>query len=129
MVNPAPETERVDKWLWAVRVFRTRTRATDACRAGSVAVNGQPAKASRGVRVGETVVVQQGLIQRTFAVVDVPRTRVGAKIVARYCDDRTPPEEFEKARRQRVQQFLARAKGSGRPTKRDRRLLDQLTTR
>ena len=129
MVNPAPETERVDKWLWAVRVFRTRTRATDACRAGSVAVNGQPAKASRGVRVGETVVVQQGLTQRTFAVVDVPRTRVGAKIVARYCDDRTPPEEFEKARRQRVQQFLARAKGSGRPTKRDRRLLDQLTTR
>jgi ribosome-associated heat shock protein Hsp15 len=120
------ETERVDKWLWAVRIFRTRSLATDACRAGSVLVNGQPAKASREVRAGETVVVHQGLIQRTFGVIEVPRTRVGAKIVARYCDDRTLPEEFEKARRQRVQQFLARAKGSGRPTKRDRRLLDRL---
>jgi ribosome-associated heat shock protein Hsp15 len=125
-VNPALETERVDKWLWAVRIFRTRTLATNACRAGSVAVNGQPAKASREVRVGEKVVVQQGLIQRTFAVIEVPRTRVGAKIVAQYCDDQTPPEEFEKARHNRVQQFLARAKGSGRPTKRDRRLIDQL---
>ena len=125
-MNPALETERVDKWLWAVRIFRTRTLATNACRAGSVAVNGQPAKASREVRVGEKVVVQQGLIQRTFAVIEVPRTRVGAKIVAQYCDDQTPPEEFEKARHNRVQQFLARAKGSGRPTKRDRRLIDQL---
>jgi ribosome-associated heat shock protein Hsp15 len=123
---PAPETERVDKWLWAVRIFRTRSLATDACRAGSVAVTGQPAKASREVRAGETVVVRQGLIHRTLAVRGVPRTRVSAKIVATYCDDQTPPGEFEKARHQRVQQFLARAKGSGRPTKRDRRLLDKL---
>ena len=123
---PAPETERVDKWLWTVRIFRTRSLATDACRAGSVAVNGQPVKASREVRVGETVAVRQGLVQRTLGVLGVPPSRVSAKIVAGYCDDRTPPEEFEKARRQRVQQFLARAKGSGRPTKRDRRLLDNL---
>ncbi len=123
---PAPATERVDKWLWAVRLFRTRGLATSACRAGSVAVNGQPAKASREVRAGETVVVRQGLIHRTLAVLGVPRTRVGAKLVAGYCDDRTPPEEFEKARRLPVQQFLARAKGAGRPTKRDRRRLDQL---
>jgi ribosome-associated heat shock protein Hsp15 len=125
-VIPAPESERVDKWLWAVRIFRTRGLATDACRAGSVAVNGQPAKASREVRAGETVVVRQGLVQRTLGVLGVPRARVSAKIVAKFCDDRTPPGEFEKARRQRVQQFLARAKGSGRPTKRDRRLLDEL---
>jgi ribosome-associated heat shock protein Hsp15 len=118
LVIPASETERVDKW--------TRSLATDACRAGSVAVNGQPAKASREVRAGEMVVVRQGLIHRTLAVLGVPRTRVSAKIVAGYCDDRTPPEEFEKVRRQPVQQFLARAKGAGRPTKRDRRLLDQL---
>lgn len=126
LVIPASETERVDKWLWTVRLFRTRSLATDACRAGSVAVNGQPAKASREVRAGEMVVVRQGLIHRTLAVLGVPRTRVSAKIVAGYCDDRTPPEEFEKVRRQPVQQFLARAKGAGRPTKRDRRLLDQL---
>ena len=125
-VNPAPETERVDKWLWTVRIFRTRSLATGACRAGSVAVNGQPAKASREVRAGETVGVRQGLINRTLVALGMPRTRVAPKVVAVYCDDRTPPEEFEKVRHQRVQQFLARAKGSGRPTKRDRRLLDQL---
>ena len=123
---PPLETERVDKWLWAVRIFKTRSLATDACRAGSVAVNGQLAKPSREVRCGEIVVVQQGLVRRTLVVRGVPRARVSAKIVATYCDDQTPPEEFQKARQQRVQHFLARAKGSGRPTKRDRRLLDRL---
>lgn len=125
-VTPAPETERVDKWLWAVRIFKMRSLATAACRAGSVAVNGHPAKASREVRVGETIVVQQGLIRRTLVVLGMPRTRGSAKIVTGYCNDQTPPEEFEKVRVQRVQQFLARAKGSGRPTKRDRRLIDRL---
>jgi ribosome-associated heat shock protein Hsp15 len=125
-VTPSPETERVDKWLWGVRIFRTRSLATGSCRAGSVSVNGQPVKASREVRAGETVVVQQGLVRRTLGVLGMPPGRVSAKVVAGYCDDRTPPEEFEKARSQRVQQFLARAKGSGRPTKRDRRLIDRL---
>jgi ribosome-associated heat shock protein Hsp15 len=124
LVNP--ESERVDKWLWSVRIFRTRSLATDGCRAGSVTVNGQPAKASREVRMGETVVVQQGLIRRTLLVRGVPRMRINAKAAAEFLEDKTPPEEFEKGRRQRVQQFLARAKGSGRPTKRDRRLIDKL---
>ena len=123
---PSPESERVDKWLWAVRIFKTRSFATDACRAGSVAVNGRPAKASREVRIGELVIVRQGLILRTLAVRGAPPSRVSPKMVGAYCDDRTPPEEFQKARIQRVQHFLARAKGSGRPTKRDRRLLDRL---
>jgi ribosome-associated heat shock protein Hsp15 len=121
-----PEAGRVDQWLWAVRIFRTRSRATDACRAGSVTVNGQAAKASRDVRAGELVVVRLGLIHRTLKVLAVPRSRVGAKLAAAYCEDQTPPAEFERARTQRVQQLLARAKGSGRPTKRDRRLLDRL---
>jgi len=116
----------LDKWLWAVRIFKSRSLATDACRAGSVAVNGHPAKASREVRTGELVVVRQGLIHRTLGVLGVPRSRISAKIVGTYCDDRTPPEEFQKARQQRVQHFLAREKGSGRPTKRDRRLIDRL---
>ena len=123
---PFPESERVDKWLWAVRIFKTRSLATDACRAGSVAVNGKPAKPSREVRAGESVVVRLGLIHRTLEVRGVPPSRVSAKMVGAYCDDQTPPEEFQKARQQRVQHFLARAKGSGRPTKRDRRLLDRL---
>jgi ribosome-associated heat shock protein Hsp15 len=125
-VAVSPQAERIDKWLWAVRIFRTRSLATDACRAGSVTVNGQPAKASRDVRAGELVVVRLGLIQRTLRVRAVPPGRVGAKLVAAYCEDQTPPAEYERARTQRVQQFLARAKGSGRPTKRDRRLPDRL---
>ncbi len=121
-----PAAERIDKWLWSVRIFRTRSLATDACRAGSVAVNSQPVKPSRDVRAGEVVIVRQGLIHRTLKVRAVPPARVGAKLVAAYCEDQTPPAEFAKARAQRVQQFLARARGSGRPTKRDRRLIDRL---
>jgi ribosome-associated heat shock protein Hsp15 len=122
----SPQRERIDKWLWAVRIFKTRSLATDACRAGSVTVNGRPAKPSREVGGGESVGVRQGLIQRTLRVLAVPAARVGAKLVAAFCEDQTPPAEFEKARTQRVQQFLARARGSGRPTKRDRRLIDRL---
>ena len=121
----SPEAERIDKWLWAVRIFRTRSLATDACRAGSVTINGQPVKPSREVRGGVIIVARQGLIRRTLKVLGVPASRVGAKAVAVYCEDQTPAEEFAQARRQRVQQLLARAKGSGRPTKRDRRLLDR----
>ena len=124
--NAASTAYRLDKWLWAVRIFKTRSLATDACRAGSVVINSAPAKPARDVRVGEEIVVRQGLITRTLRVLGTPRSRVGAKLVPEYCDDRTPPEEFEKGRGQPIQQFLAREKGSGRPTKRDRRLLDQL---
>ncbi|HTZ22329.1 MAG TPA: S4 domain-containing protein [Opitutaceae bacterium] len=121
----ADATVRLDKWLWAVRIFKSRSLATDACRAGSVCVNAQPAKPSRDVHAGETVTVRQGLILRTLGVLALPRGRVGARQVPAYCDDRTPPEEFARLREHRVQQFLAREKGSGRPTKRDRRLLDR----
>jgi ribosome-associated heat shock protein Hsp15 len=121
-----PNAQRLDKWLWAVRVFRSRALATDACRAGSVTVNELEAKPAREVHAGETVMVRLGLMTRTLRVVAVPRSRVGAKLVAEYCADLTPPEEWEKARARSVQQVLAREKGSGRPTKRDRRLLDQL---
>lgn len=117
---------RLDKWLWAVRIFKARALATDACRAGSVLVNDQVAKPARELRAGETVTVRQGLITRTLRVVAVPPSRVGAKLVPGFCTDLTPAEEFEKARAQRVQQVLAREKGSGRPTKRDRRAIERL---
>lgn len=89
-------------------------------------IAGQPAKPAREVRLGETIQVRQGLITRTLRVVGIPRSRVGAPLVAQFCTDLTPPAEFEKAREQRLQHFLAREKGSGRPTKRDRRAIDQL---
>jgi ribosome-associated heat shock protein Hsp15 len=124
---PDPETRaRLDKWLWAVRVFKTRALATDACRAGSVRVNDLPAKPAREVHAGEIVTVRQGLFTRTVRVEGVPPSRVGAKQLGPYCTDLTPPEEFEALRARSVQQVLAREKGSGRPTKRDRRLLDRL---
>lgn len=118
--------DRLDKWLWSVRVFKSRSLAADACRAGTVEINDQRVKPARSVRPGEHVVVRQGLIKRTFEVLGVPRSRVGPKLVANYYADLTLPTEFEKARAQPLQQLLARDKGSGRPTKRDRRLLDQL---
>lgn len=117
---------RLDKWLWSVRLFKTRSLATDACRAGSVVINGQPAKPARDVRAGETVVVQQGLVTRTVMVVAIPKSRVGPKVVPTYCEDRTPAEEFEKAKAAPIQQLLARERGTGRPTKRDRRAWDDL---
>jgi ribosome-associated heat shock protein Hsp15 len=122
----AEPVARLDRWLWAVRVFKSRSLASDACRAGSVAVNQHTAKPARDVRPGETITVKQGLILRTLRVVDVPRSRVGPKLVASFCTDLTPPEELAKARENRIQHLLEREKGSGRPTKRDRRLIDHL---
>ena len=117
---------RIDKWLWTVRIFKTRGLATEACRAGSVQIGQLPAKASRDVRPGEIVVVQQGLITRTLVVRAIPLRRIGPKLAADFCDDQTPPAEFAKIREQPVQQFLARPKGAGRPTKRERREIDRL---
>ena len=117
---------RIDKWLWGVRLFKTRALATTACRAGSVLINDLPVKPARDVHAGELVVVRQGLITRTLRVVAAPASRVAAKQVPAFCEDLTPAAEYEKARRQPVQQFLARAKGSGRPTKRDRRAIERL---
>lgn len=126
MSNGALGAARLDKWLWAVRLFKTRSLATDACRAGSVTIGDQPVKPAREVRAGELVLVRQGLVVRTLKVVAVPPSRLGAKRVPEFCADLTPAEEFEKARENSVQQLLAREKGSGRPTKRERRLLDEL---
>lgn len=123
------EHARIDKWLWCVRLFKTRALATTACRAGAVLIGGQPVKPAREVRAGETVCVRQGLITRTLQVVAAPAARVAAKQVPAFCTDLTPPEEFAKARRTPVQQFLAREKGAGRPTKRERRQLDRLLGR
>ena len=109
-----------------MRVFKTRALATDACRAGHVTINALPAKPGRDVHAGEVVSVRLGLMVRTLRVVGVPRSRVGAKLVAEYCTDLTPPSEWEKVKEHRVQQLLASVRGGGRPTKRDRRLRDRL---
>lgn len=116
---------RLDKWLWAVRIFKTRSLATDACRTGAVEVNGRPAKPARDVQAGEQIRVRQGVILRHLVVKAIPASRVGAPLVPEFCEDHTPPEEYARAREQRVQHLLAREKGSGRPTKRERRQWEQ----
>src|SRR4051812_24338175 len=96
----APSTGlRVGRWLWCVRVPKTRSLASEACRAGLVLVAGLPAKPSRAVRIGETVVVKVGELTRSLEVVGLPASRVGAKELPRFLVDRTPPEEIERARR------------------------------
>jgi len=124
--STADSAARLDKWLWGVRLFKTRALATDACRAGSVTINELTAKPGRDVHAGEVVCVKQGLVLRTLRVVGVPRSRVGAKLVAEFCTELTPASEWDKVKEQRLQHVLAREKGSGRPTKRDRRLMDRL---
>jgi len=125
--SPAAEpTARLDKWLWAVRVFKSRALAADACRIGGVTINELTAKPARDVHAGELISVRHGLVTRTLRVVGIPRSRVGAKLVAEFCEELTPASEWEKVKVARLQHVLAREKGSGRPTKRDRRLMDRL---
>jgi ribosome-associated heat shock protein Hsp15 len=112
---------RLDKWLWAVRVFKTRGLACDACRQGHVTISGQPAKPSREVRVNDIVVVRKDNLSRQFKVLQLLDHRVGAPKAKDYAEDQTSPAEFEKQREPSFRPFLFRPKGSGRPTKKERR--------
>lgn len=123
--EPRPEV-RIDKWLWAVRAFKTRSLAIAACDAGHVKLAGQRVKPSRAIRAGEVVTVQVGELTRTLKVVGALDRRVGAKAVSEFMEDLTPPEEYAKPREPRLEPLFHRPKGAGRPTKRDRRLLEQM---
>ena len=115
---------RADRWLWSVRLYKTRSLATHACAAGKVQINGQPCKAARNVRVGDILTTSLADITRTVKVLAVLESRIGAKLVPRYLEDRTPAEEYEKLRQHKeVVPDGYRPKGTGRPTKRDRRIL------
>lgn len=116
---------RIDKWLWAVRLFKTRTQAIEACRAGHVKVEGERVKPARELRVGETLTVQLGPRRRTVRVLALLDRRVGAKQVVAYLEDLTPPEEDSRRRETPGAVPPVRDRGMGRPTKRDRRLLDR----
>ena len=118
---------RIDKWLWAVRVFKTRSQATQACRAGHVKVGGQNIKPSRPVRPGEILTAQVGHLTRTVRVLGLLHHRLGAAAVGEFMEDLTPAEEYAKRREPNLRPLVLRPKGSGRPTKRDRRMLHRLT--
>ena len=119
------EEARVDKWLWAVRIFKTRSIATDACKKGRVAVGGTVVKPSRMIHVGDIISVRKPPIEYSFRVIQLLGSRVGAKRVEEFMQNVTPREQYELLELQRVSGFVDRAKGLGRPTKKDRRDLDQ----
>lgn len=117
---------RLDKWLWSVRAFKTRPLATAACRAGKILIGELEAKPGRDVHVGETVTVRIGVITRTLKVVGLPRSRVAAKQLPEFMQDLTPPAEYERAKQAGIEHMLARQRGLGRPTKKDRRDMGRL---
>lgn len=116
------EATRVDRWLWAVRICKTRTAAGVLCAGGHVRVNGVPAKPATKVRVGDRVEARVGLRDRVLEVVVLHQQRVGAAVAAEAFEDRSP----RTASTQRATPVLARDRGAGRPTKRDRRAIDRL---
>jgi ribosome-associated heat shock protein Hsp15 len=117
---------RLDKWLWAIRVFKTRPEATAACRNNHVQVNDLDAKPGRDVHAGEVVKVRLGVLNRTLKVLGCPKSRVAAKQLPEFVQDLTPAAEYEKAKQASLEHFLARERGKGRPTKRDRREMGRL---
>nr|WP_314287288.1 RNA-binding S4 domain-containing protein [uncultured Capnocytophaga sp.] len=117
---------RIDKYLWCVRYFKTRNIATEACKKGHIKVNGETAKPSREIYKNDQIIVRKNQINYQLEVLDIPENRVGAKIVDLYRQDNTPPEAFEQAEMQKLVQEYYREKGEGRPTKKDRRAIDNL---
>jgi len=115
---------RIDKWLWAVRLFKTRRQATQACKAGKVKIDGENVKPSREVKEGLIITVQAGVIKKTVKVVKLLYKRVGAKLVNHYMEDLTPEEEYIKLEKIKKQPSYMRPKGLGRPTKKERRDMD-----
>ncbi len=120
------ESVRIDKWLWAVRLFKTRSQASDACRGGKVKIEGQPVKPSREVNAGDVIEVQQGIIRKKMKVIIPAKNRVSAKLVPDLAEDLTPAEEYEKQDMLRQLNYEKRDRGTGRPTKKERRDISKL---
>lgn len=118
------ESERVDKWLWMVRVFKTRSLAIECCRNGRVTVNGLPVKASHTVQLNDLISVRKPPVTFTFRVKGFPGSRIGAKLVGEYAENLTSPEEYQKLDPSFRAFSIYRDPGTGRPTKKDRRSLD-----
>jgi ribosome-associated heat shock protein Hsp15 len=117
---------RIDKYLWAIRAFKTRSLATDACKAGRVKKEGQGLKPSHVVKIGETYTVQKGAEKKTIKVVGLLERRVDAKTAVTFYEDLTPPEDAVAFRSAFSGPMLSRDRGAGRPTKKDRRDIDDL---
>lgn len=119
------DENRIDKWLWSVRIYKTRSLATEACHKGHISIDGSAVKAARMIKVGDIVEVRKNPITYRYKIVGLPASRVGAKVLDQYIEDQTPEQEIIKLDLMRADINGRRDPGSGRPTKRDRRLLDQ----
>lgn len=121
---------RIDKWIWAMRIFKTRTMATDACKKGRVTIGTDPeviAKPSRMIKVGDIIHVRKPPITYTFRVKALTNNRLGAKLVPEYLENLTPQSQYDMLEVVRISGFVDRRKGLGRPTKREGRELSKFT--
>ena len=118
------ETARIDKWLWAARIFKTRSIASDACKNGRVTIGGVNMKPSRSVKVGDVVSVKKPPITYSFKVLKTIEQREGAKLLPEIYENVTDPKQYELLEMSRISGFVDRARGTGRPTKKERRALD-----
>ncbi|WP_306570352.1 RNA-binding S4 domain-containing protein [Hoylesella nanceiensis] len=115
---------RIDKWLWAARIFKTRSLAADACKNGRVTFNGNTIKPSRMIKEGDIVHVKKSPITYSFKVLKAIEQRVGAKLIPEIYENVTDPKQYELLEMSRISGFVDRARGTGRPTKKERRALD-----
>lgn len=120
------EVARIDKYLWAIRVFKTRSEASDACKGNKVRVNDTVAKPSKDVKPGDMITIRKGAVQYTYRVKAALEKRVGAQLVPEYAENHTPQSELDKLKAPVETFFVKRDRGMGRPTKKDRRDIDGL---
>ncbi len=118
---------RIDKWLWAARIYKTRTIAAAACKKGQISLNGNQLKPSRMIKVGDVISVKKPPVTYSFLVKQTIEKRVGAKLIPEVLENVTPPEQYELLEMNRTSGFIDRARGTGRPTKKERRSLDEFT--
>lgn len=112
---------RVDKWLWSVRIYKTRSLATEACKSGHVSINGQSLKASREIKIGDVIELRKDHLNLKLKVKELSEKRMGAKLVECFMEDLTPASEYERLEIINSGGHEQRGRGTGRPTKRDRR--------
>lgn len=117
---------RIDKWLWAVRIFKTRNQATTACKKGKILIKNKPVKPSRIIDIDDIVVIKKLPVVYTYRIKELLEKRVAARQVNQYIEDLTSDEELKKLKIRQMQNFIIREKGMGRPTKKERRTLDRL---
>lgn len=121
------EQARIDKWLWAVRIYKTRSIAAEACKKGHISIGERSVKPSHSVRVGDVVKVKKSPITYSFRVLKAAENRVGAKLVPELMENITPQEQYEILEMSKISGFTDRQKGTGRPTKKERREIDRFS--